>query len=77
MPELPEVETVRRTLVSWSKNRVIKDVIIHYNNVLEDISFGSFKEKIINQKINDISRMGKYLLFMLDTHTLISHLRME
>ncbi len=77
MPELPEVETVRRTLVSWSKNRVIKDVIIHYNNVLEDITFDEFKTKIVGQRINDISRMGKYLIFMLDENALISHLRME
>ena len=26
MPELPEVETVRRVLVKWVKDRVIKDV---------------------------------------------------
>lgn len=77
MPELPEVETVRKTLINWCNGRVIKNVYIHYNNVLEDISFEAFKEKIINQKITDISRIGKYLLFMLDTHTLISHLRME
>ena len=77
MPELPEVETVRRTLVNWSQNKVIKDVIIHYNNVLEDITFDEFKTKIVNQKINDVSRMGKYLLFNLDDYVLISHLRME
>ena len=77
MPELPEVETVRKTLLKWCENRVIKDVIIHYNNVLEDISFLEFKKNIVNQRVNTISRMGKYLLFKLDTQVLVSHLRME
>ena len=77
MPELPEVETVRRTLVNWSQNKVIKDVVIHYNNVLEDITLSDFKTNIRNQKINDVSRIGKYLLFKLDDYVLISHLRME
>ena len=47
MPELPEVETVRKTLISWSKDKVIKDVYLHYDKVLEDISFESFKEALI------------------------------
>lgn len=77
MPELPEVETVRRTLVGWSSGKTIKEVKIHYNNVLEDVGLSDFQSKLANQKINNISRVGKYLLFMLDDYTLISHLRME
>lgn len=77
MPELPEVETVRRTLLNWCKGKVIKDVEIFYYKVLEDINFSDFKSKIINQKINDVFRFGKYLFFILDEHTIISHLRME
>jgi formamidopyrimidine-DNA glycosylase len=77
MPELPEVETVRKTLTRWSKDKIIKDVIIHYKNVLENIDFEDFKRAIINQRINDVSRYGKYLFFILDKYALISHLRME
>ena len=43
MPELPEVETVRRTLVEWCKGKKILDVNIHYLKVLEDIDFDIFK----------------------------------
>ena len=77
MPELPEVETVRRTLLDWCKNKVIRDSEIFYKNVLSDMDFENFKNKIVNQKINDVTRFGKYLFFILDDYVLISHLRME
>ena len=77
MPELPEVETVRRTLISWCKGKKILDVNIHYFNVLDGIDFDIFKSRIMNQTINDISRFGKYLFFILDDYVIISHLRME
>ena len=37
MPELPEVETVRRTLTKWCKDKMILDVDFKYYKVLEDI----------------------------------------
>lgn len=77
MPELPEVETVRKTLLDWCKNKTIKDVDLFYKNVLSNIEFDDFKNRIINQKINDIDRFGKYLFIILDDYVLISHLRME
>ena len=77
MPELPEVETVRNVLKEWVIGKTIKNVDIFYERVIENMSFCDFKNKIINQKINDIGRMGKYLLFVLDDYILLSHLRME
>ena len=77
MPELPEVETVRNVLKGWVIGKTIENVDIFYERVIENMSFNDFKNKIINQKINDIGRMGKYLLFILDDYILLSHLRME
>lgn len=77
MPELPEVETVRQVLKGWTINRTIVKTNIFYNNVLENIEYEEFNSKIINQKIYDIKRIGKYLLFVLDDYILLSHLRME
>lgn len=77
MPELPEVETVRKTLESWCLNKTISDVELHYPRVLEDLDFETLKNKIINKKINKIDRYGKYLFLVLDDCVLISHLRME
>ena len=77
MPELPEVETVRNVLKGWVIGKTIKDVDVFYEKVIENMSFSDFKNKIVNQKINDIDRKGKYLLFVLDDYVLLSHLRME
>ena len=77
MPELPEVETVRRTLVKWCQGKTVKNVYLHYPNVLENVCFEDFKCAIKNQKINSIERIGKYLIFILDKHVILSHLRME
>ena len=77
MPELPEVETVKETLKKQVLNRIIKDVNIYYENIIEYPTSTEFKKQIINQKINDIKRRGKWLMFELDDYFLLSHLRME
>jgi len=77
MPELPEVETVKETLKKEVLNKIITDVKIYYENIIEYPTSKEFKEKIINQKINDIKRRGKWLMFELDDYFLLSHLRME
>ena len=77
MPELPEVETVKETLKTKVLNRRIIDVNIIYPNIIEYPTSNEFKEKIINQRINDIKRRGKWLMFELDDYFLLSHLRME
>ncbi|MEG2322186.1 MAG: DNA-formamidopyrimidine glycosylase [Bacilli bacterium] len=77
MPELPEVETVKETLKRTILNRTIKKVDIFYEGMIEKPSCSDFKKKIINQKIIDIKRRGKWLLFELNDYYLLSHLRME
>jgi formamidopyrimidine-DNA glycosylase len=76
MPELPEVETVRQTLRRKIMNKTIIGVDILYENIIKT-DLNKFKQSIINQKINEIERIGKYLLIKLDDYYLISHLRME
>lgn len=77
MPELPEVETVRRTLLTQILNKKITNVFIRYNKIIENVSEETFIHSLKNQTINDIKRYGKYLIFVLDDYSLISHLRME
>ena len=77
MPELPEVETVRRSLMLLVKDKIIKSVDIYHNNIIEYPSLEEFKLNIVNQKINKIERYGKWLIFVLDNYYLLSHLRME
>ena len=77
MPELPEVETVVRGLRSKVVGRIIKKVNIYYENIIEYPDACSFQKKIKNQKINEINRYGKWIIFVLDHYYLLSHLRME
>lgn len=77
MPELPEVETVKRGLEKYCLNKTINDVVINHNNIIANLTVEEFKEKIKNQKIISFSRKGKFLIINLDEGTLLVHLRME
>lgn len=77
MPELPEVETVKNTLKKQILKKTITSVSVYYDKIVEFPSVDTFKEKIKNQKIIDVKRRGKWLLFELDNYYLLSHLRME
>ena len=76
MPELPEVETVRRVLEDEIIDLKILDVKIKYEPIINnDPVF--FKEKVIGKTFKKMERRGKFLIFKLDDGALISHLRME
>ena len=77
MPELPEVETVKRTLIKHLKNRTIKSCEVLYEKMLLS-PVNEFITFFNNVKILDITRKGKYLIFTFNKEkVLISHLRME
>lgn len=76
MPELPEVETVRRTLSNFVLNKKIESIDVYYDKIIED-NLDKFKATCINQTINEIDRAGKFLIFKLDDVAFVSHLRME
>jgi len=76
MPELAEVETVRNTLKKRILNKKIKDVKVLYSKMLENDEL-EFKNILIDNEFNDILRVGKWLIFELKEHYLLSHLRME
>lgn len=77
MPELPEVETVRRGLEKIAKGRKILSIDVLYGKTItNDVEF--FKQNLVGQTIENIDRRGKYLLFRFSNDlTMISHLRME
>lgn len=76
MPELPEVETIRRTLQGPLVNRTIESIEVLYAPIIEDET-ELFIQQVTHQKITDIDRVGKYLIFVLENDAFISHLRME
>lgn len=77
MPELPEVETVRRILQQQLKGKRIIGVDIFYPNMLKNIPQALFQSSLVNQIFVDVKRRGKFLLFILSGGILVSHLRME
>jgi len=77
MPELPEVETVKTSLKQYVLNKTITNCFINYKNIIEYPTSDEFKKLIVGEKINDIKRRGKWLMFELDNYYLLSHLRME
>ena len=77
MPELPEVETVRRGLNRLIKGKTIKDVNVLYDKIIVG-SKAEFCKKLSGKKLLDVDRRGKYLLFRFSGElTMVSHLRME
>ncbi len=76
MPELPEVETVVRTLEKQIMNAEITDVIIRWPKTVEDDP-AVFRETLLHQSFRKFERRGKYLIFRMDDCTLTVHLRME
>lgn len=77
MPELPEVETVKESLKLKLIGKKIKKVSVYHENIIEYPSVEEFSRLISDQTIKNISRYGKWLIFILDDYYLLSHLRME
>lgn len=76
MPELAEVETVRNVLKKRILHKKIVDVIIYYSKMIENDK-EEFRNILIGNEFIDIKRIGKWLIFELKEHYLLSHLRME
>ncbi|CAN2212192.1 Nei Formamidopyrimidine-DNA glycosylase [Candidatus Nanopelagicaceae bacterium] len=77
MPELPEVETVRRGLVSLVKGYKISAAHDLHPRALKPESIAPLKS-IQGAKIVDLNRRGKFLWFVLDRpQVLVAHLGMS
>ena len=77
MPEKPEVMTVVNKLRPKLVGRCITNCNIYWDNIIAYPTTDEFKKKIINQKINDITTRGKFIVVGLDDYNLLIHLRME
>jgi formamidopyrimidine-DNA glycosylase len=62
MPELPEVEVVKRSLANKAQNSIVKAIKINDGRLRYKIDKNQIK-KIIGLKIEKIKRRSKYLLF--------------
>lgn len=78
MPELPEVETVRRSLEALITGKTIRSVTVNLPRIIrtpDDVNH--FKTLLVGLKVHEVRRRGKFLLIDLDPYLLVSHLRME
>lgn len=78
MPELPEVETVRRGLAALVIGKTISRVTVTLGRIIrtpDDVE--QFKLMLEGLSLDEVSRRGKYLLLGVGPYTLVSHLRME
>ena len=76
MPEMPEVEQVRRTLEPHLKNKMITQVDVLLPRLVKHPSPEDFAKKLCGRTIQKIVRRGKYLILRTDKGDLIVHLRM-
>src|SRR5690606_3282924 len=78
MPELPEVETVRRTLLQLVNGKTIDKVTVLWPKIIKKPEeTEQFCDALRGQTIHDVDRRGKFLKFILDDYVMVSHLRME
>jgi formamidopyrimidine-DNA glycosylase len=76
MPELPEVEVVKRSLINKTQNLIVKAVKINDGRLRYKINRIKIK-KIIGLKFKKISRRSKYLLFFFNKEiVMLVHLGM-
>lgn len=77
MPELPEVETVCRTLRPYLCGRVIEDFELRWRRTLANDCQQAFEERVIGNSIADVTRRGKLVVLVLGSGDWITiHLRM-
>ena len=77
MPELPEIETVRRHLEAVVLHKTIRKVDVFYDKILKNQTKAEFSKKLVGETFSSFKRLGKYLIIELTNYYLISHLRME
>ncbi len=79
MPELPEVQSMIDNLIEENcLNKQITNIETIMPKLFKNCDFDQFKKHLMNEKITNITRNGKYLVFHL-THNkvFVVHLRME
>jgi formamidopyrimidine-DNA glycosylase len=76
MPELPEVETTRQVLIPWIVGNTVATVIVRERR-LRSMLPHNFADLLEGQRLQKLTRRGKYLLFGFTNGTLLGHLGMS
>ena len=76
MPELPEVETVCRGIARHATGRIIEQVIVRERRLRLPVD-NNLRRRLCGQKIVQVRRRGKYLIFDCADGAVIAHLGMS
>jgi formamidopyrimidine-DNA glycosylase len=77
VPELPEVETIRRQLAPVAEGRTIEAVDVRDARWVLPLKPAKFEKLLTGRRIDALKRRGKYFVFELDDGSrLVMHLRM-
>jgi len=78
MPELPEVETIRRDLTNKVVNKKIVAVRINKPSIVKEPGVEAFKSELVGKTIKEVKRKAKLLILKLSEEKfLIVHLRIS
>ncbi len=77
MPELPEVETVRRQLLSAFQGDRIESVQAGNDSLFQNCTAEAFSRRLSGKSLKEISRVGKYLIFDCEDIYPVFHLGMS
>lgn len=77
MPELPEVETIRRDLNDALRGARLERVEVYEPRLLRNCSKRALAQALSGQTLKGVGRRGKFLLFHFGKHSVVVHLRMS
>lgn len=77
VPELPEVETIRLVLSDALPGKRISQVHLYDTRMLRGQPVSALKRRLKDRRITHVDRRGKFLLFRLDSGSLLVHLGMS
>lgn len=76
MPELPEVEVIRRGLAPLVRGKIFARPVLLFAGSVRHPEPEQFCERLPGRTVGELDRKGKYLLIRLDHGILVVHLRM-
>ncbi len=77
MPELPEVETLRRALLPLVINKTCTALKFYRKDIRFPIPKSTLRNRFANQTVSKIQRNGKYLLLQVAQGAMLLHLGMS
>jgi formamidopyrimidine-DNA glycosylase len=77
MPELPEVETLRRALLPLVVNKTCTDLKFYRKDIRFPIPQTTLRKQFAHQVVSQIQRNGKYLLLQVPNGAMLWHLGMS